>query len=240
MQRVRLRRFVLFAVLAVAATVGLAGCQTQPGTAAYVGDTRITDDQIDQAVARIQADVDKAEPGRTVPTGTLRTIVVGQTLFNEVAGQYASEHGIKVGPINYDEAGASIGLPADDPYVHLSADMDAYRTALLAKVTPRAPTEDEIRGVYDKVSAAVGRENVGDYNTVRPQIAALTTLAPALGLKAELTDAAKRYGVGVNPRYQPVTVPLLSIGTNPQVDIVTMDLGAPPGSPAVQDVPTSG
>jgi len=234
MQLVRLRRFVLFAVLAVAATVGLAGCQTQPGTAAYVGGTRITDTQVDQTVAKIQSDLAKYHPDTTFGIGDLRTYVIQRLVINELSRQYAQEQNIAVPKPDYQSASAQIGLPADDPLVTLSADEDGYRKALLAKATPRQPTEDEIKGIYDKVTAAVG--DLGDYNTVRPQIAALPTLAPALGLKTELTDAAKRFGVGVSPRYQPLTVPLLTIGSNPQVEIVTMPLGAAPGTPAVKDL----
>jgi SurA-like protein len=234
MQRVRLRRFVLFAVLAVAATVGLAGCQNQPGTAAYVGATRITDTQVDQTVAKIQADLAKYHPETSFGIGDLRTYVVQRMVINELSRQYAQEQKISVPTPDYQTASSQIGLPADDPLVRLSADEDGIRTALLAKAAPQQPTEDEIKGIYDKVTASVG--NLGDYATVRPQIVALPTLAPALGLKSELTDAAKRIGVGVSPRYQPLSVPLLTIGSNPQVDIVTMSLGAAPGSPAVQDV----
>lgn len=234
MQRVRLRRFVLFAVLAVTAAVGLAGCQNQPGTAAYVGDTRITDTQVDQTVAKIQSDLAKYHPESNFGIGDLRTYVVQRMVVNELSRQYAREQNITVPTPDYQTASTQIGLPADDPLVMLSADEDGLRTALLAKAKPQPPSEDEIKGIYDKVTASIG--NLGDYATVRPQIVALPTLAPALGLRSELTDAAKRIGVGVSPRYQPLTVPLLTIGTGPQVDIVTMSLGAAPGSPAVQDV----
>jgi hypothetical protein len=44
-------RRVLVAALAVAALAGTAGCQSHAGTAAYVGDHRITTTQLDRAVA---------------------------------------------------------------------------------------------------------------------------------------------------------------------------------------------
>jgi hypothetical protein len=234
MQRVRLRRFVLFAILAVVATVGLAGCQTQPGTAAYIGDTRITDAQVDQSVAKIQADLAKYHPETSFQIGDLRTYVIQRMVINELSRQYAAEQKIAVPTPDYQGASAQIGLPPSDPLVTLSADEDGYRKALLAKAKPRQPTEEEVRAIYDQVTASVG--DLGDYATVRPQIVALPTLAPALGLKTALTDAAKRIGVGVSPRYQPLTVPLLTIGSSPQVDIVTLSLGASPGTPAVRDV----
>jgi peptidyl-prolyl cis-trans isomerase SurA len=45
-------RRVLVAALAVVALAGAAGCQTHAGTAAYVGDHRITSTQLDHAVGR--------------------------------------------------------------------------------------------------------------------------------------------------------------------------------------------
>jgi len=237
MQRVRLRRFVLFAIFSVVAAVGLAGCQAQPGTAAYVGSTRITDTQVDQTVAKIQSDLAKYHPETTFGIGDLRTYVVQRLVINELSRQYATEKNISLPTPDYQSASSQIGLPADDPLVTLSADEDGYRKALLAKATPQQPTEDEIKGIYDKVTASVG--NLGDYATVRPQIVALPTLAPALGLKSELTDAAKRYGVGISPRYGAADLPLLQTTGDPQVELVGVTIGAPAGSPAVSDLPTS-
>ncbi len=229
----RIRRFVMVAAILLGG-VTLAGCQSQPGTAAYVGDTRITDSQVESLVATIQADIDKSHPGSTVPAGDLREIVVEHSVFNELAKRYAAEKGIAVAHPDYKAASDQIGLPADDPYVRLSADEDAYRTALLSKVTPVQPTEADIRAVYDKVTKVVS--NVGPYEQVRPAIVALPSLAPALGLRAALSDAANRYDVGVSPRYQPLELALTMVGTNPSVAIVTLPVGKVSGSPAVRDV----
>ena len=57
-----IRRFAIIAVLLLAGGLALAGCgKAQPGTAAYVGDTRYTERHVDDLVAR--------STGRSPPPG---------------------------------------------------------------------------------------------------------------------------------------------------------------------------
>jgi hypothetical protein len=233
-----LRRFVLVTMLGLLAGVALAACQTQPGTAAYVGDTRFTDEQVEQMATAVEADVVRANPEAKgqVHFGNLRQTLVRLKVFDELAGRYAQEQHIDIPARDYATAAQRIGLPADDPYVQLSADADAYQTALLAKAQRIDPTEADVREVYDTIVKS--GVNVGDYESVRQQILALPGLPEGLGLRAALADAAKRYGVGVSPRYTPLDVPVAAVttGSGSSVPIVTLPLGTPPGSPAVQDV----
>ncbi len=241
MQRVRpisLRHLVLVAVLGLGVALLTSGCQTQPGTAAYVGNTRFTDDQIDAMAASVEADVVTAQPDAKgqLQYGTLRQTLVRLAVFNELAKRYAEENALTVPARDYAAAAQQIGLPASDPYTRLTTDAQAYQTALTASVAPARPTESDLHAAYDKIVAA-GLE-VGSFDEVKAQIAAVPSLGPGLSLRADLIEASQRYGVGVSPRYLPLEMPLASVstGSGQTVAIVTLPLGSPTGSPAVRDL----
>jgi hypothetical protein len=217
-------------MLAVLGGVALVGCQAQPGTAAWVGDTRFSDNQIEADAAAIQADLDKATPPGQLRFGNARVELVELSVFNALAGRYAAEQGITVPAPNYDASAAQFHLPASDPIVRLSAQKDAYQAALLPKATPVQPSEADLHAAYD--SLIQGGLDIGPYEAVRPQLLTVPTLAPGLGLKAALGDAAQRYGIGVSPRYLPVQVPVADLGPT-GVAVVALPLGEPEGSPAV-------
>jgi len=236
MQGVRLRRFVLVAALAVVAGIGLAGCQNQPGTAGYVGSVRFTDADIESASTHVQADL--AATNRAAGFGDLRSYLLQRMVLNELLKRYASEQKVDVGTIDYAAAAQSIGLPEDDAIVRLSAEEDAYVRALINAATPVTPAESDLRAIYDKANLATGG-NIGPFDQVKSSIAAYPKLGNALALKAALTEAAKRYGVAISPRYGAAELPLLQTTGQPQVELVGVTIGAPSGSPAVTDLPTT-
>jgi hypothetical protein len=238
MQRVRLRRFVLVAALAVLAGSGLAGCQNQPGTAGYVGDVRFTDADVETSANQVQADVANSHPGSAFRFGDLRSYLLQRKVLNELLKRYASEQHVTVGTIDYAGAAQTIGLPEDDEVVRLSAEEDAYVMALVNAAEPVKPTEADLREIYDKADAATGG-NIGSFDQVKSSIAAYPKLGNALAVRAALTDAAKRYGVGISPRYGAADLPLLQTTGTPQVELVGVTIGSPAGTPAVSDLPTT-
>jgi hypothetical protein len=237
MQRVRLRKFVLVAALAVVAGTGLAGCQSQPGTAGFVGTTRFTDADIETTATQVQADVAKTHPGQAFRFGDLRQYLVQRKVLNELLKRYASDKGVTVSNIDYTTASQTIGLPENDEVVRLSAEEDAYVTALVDAAKPVQPTEADLRAVYDRANEATGG-GIGTFDQVKSSIAAYPKLGNALALKNELTDAAKRYGVGISPRYGAADLPLRQTTGSPQVELVGVTIGAPAGTPAVSDLPS--
>src|SRR5262245_37383367 len=127
MQAVRLaglRRIAGVTALVLGAGLALVGCQATPGTAAYVGDSRFTDNQVDQMVDQIDADVLKVQPEQNgkIDFGNLRQLLVRLQVFDALAARYAQEQHIDVPARDYAAAAQQIGLPADDPYVRLSTD----------------------------------------------------------------------------------------------------------------------
>jgi hypothetical protein len=238
MQRVKLEFVGLVALMGVFA---LSGCQVNPDRAASIGDFSIDHADVDAMVNTIQNDLENAKKPAE-PYGDVRRAVVEFALFNELARRYAKEQGVSVPAIDYAAAARQTGLPADDPFVRLSAEATALRTGLLARARPGTPTEADYREVYDRYKALAG-DQASTYEEVRPQMTALPDIATGVGLRDELLAAASRYGVVVNPRYAPLSVPLtaLPIGSDSngqpmgQLTLVSLPLGDQ-GTGAVRDV----
>ena len=231
MQRVKLTFVGLVALMGVFA---LSGCQANPNRAASIGDVSIDHADVDAMVSTIESDLKNAQQALPAEAyGDVRRTVVEFTIFNELARRYAAEQGVSVPATDYAAAADQIGLPANDPYVRLSAEATALRTALLARAKPGTPTEADFRETYDRYKALAGAE-ASTYDEVKPQLAALPDFQNGLGLRNELLAAADRYGVVVNPRYAPLSVPLTTI-SNGQLTLVSLPLGDQ-GTGAVRDV----
>ena len=79
------RRKQLLSALAVAVAVGVAGCSAQPGTAAVVNGTRITEDQLDDATLEyVDLTGQPAEP----------TVVLNTLIAADVFPAIAAKHGL--------------------------------------------------------------------------------------------------------------------------------------------------
>ena len=84
---------------------------------------------------------------------------------------------------------------------------------------------------------AAGGGQIPSYEELKPQLQALPALGEGIGLRTELLAAASQYGLVVNPRYQPLEMPLAAVTSGQsQVVLVSLPLGTPSGSPAVRDL----
>lgn len=117
------------AAVAVAVSAALlnAGCSNAPGVVAYVGRARITQKQVDSAVAAVST---TAQPGQTVSTGA----VINAMIQGELATQIASDKNIAITDGERDtylrttNLGPLISVPGAKPVAYDVAD-----TALVAK-----------------------------------------------------------------------------------------------------------
>jgi outer membrane murein-binding lipoprotein Lpp len=218
-----MRRLLLAALLAV---LTLTGCQAAPGVAAYVGDIRLLDSQVERDVEAIESDV--AAAGRPLPAeayGEVRQILVRLFVFNEVARRYAAERGYQVPPVDYQGVAGQIGLPATDPYVRLIAESEALRQTLLQHTQPATPTEAELLDAYRRIeTTAPGR--VPPFDEIRVELGELTELRQGVAIQRELVAAAQRYGVDVSPRYQPLEFVLAYTATASPIPLVALPLGS--------------
>jgi hypothetical protein len=239
MQRVRFRRLVPVAALAVLGLVALAGCQSTPGTAVALGDQRVTDAQIDDEARAASADFLAANysaeqyPQLQDPA-YMRLMFANLHAFNLLAEQYASDHGIVVPPRDYKTMAANYHLSVDNPFVRLTADHDAYAQALASKIKPATPTEQDLKDVYQKLVAAGFTDA---YASLRPQILQLPQLGSSVAVRNELRATADRHGLEVSPRYLPLEINLgeVQLQSGTTLAIVTLPLGDQNGQPAVRE-----
>jgi hypothetical protein len=187
----------------------LAGCQSKPGVAAYVGNTEISVDQVNKIVS----DLDDAVQQRqgSIPDtayGNVREQVLGDLVFVEVAHRYADAQSFSQPPINVDDVAQQTGLPTSLGFVTLEAQADAYHNMLLSRVTASTPTDADLHDVYNRAPHV--QES---FDQVKSQLQALQGLPAALGLRRDLQKALNDDHVVVNPRYRGIEIPLYSVRT---------------------------
>jgi hypothetical protein len=214
-------RTVKIAVLALVGTLALAGCAHDTDEALRVGDVSVGNAQVEDTVAGILTQLGD-NPAKD-HVADVRQTVVQWTAFTEVASRYAREQGVSVPAPDVDSAANDLGLDADDPVARVWAEAQTLLTTLLADTEGRTPTEDEMRGVFDDFVAIAGPD-AATFEQIRDELLSLSQYHQALALRDALIAAADRYGVTVNPRYQPLEFPMLQVA-NGQLTLVSLPLG---------------
>jgi len=194
------RRLLAVAVAGALALTGLAGCRDLPAVAAYVGSAQLTNAQVDHMVGEFDADQRNRDPG------LYRRGVVSIFVVREVARRLAQENRISVPAVDArqlpslaEELHAKLG-----DVVLLQAEANAASGAVERLGTPQAPTEADKREVFANLVADQVVQP-SQYDAVKDQIDS-PEMRVALGLRAVLQDALKRYQVSVNPRYEPLAL----------------------------------
>ncbi len=232
----RARRLVAVASVAVG-LVALAGCRTQPGVAAYVGDQRITEDAVSGVLDELrESAAPTADPAPGAPPTQLpgRNQVVSTLVLGEVCQRVSADKGYRPqGQAEPAQVASQLGLAPESEYVRKVADLYTCLSGLPAG-EPAAPTEQELADVV-----AAGRE-AGVIPADVPDDAAarqldVPQLRTALATRKSLAEAVEAYDVTVNPRYRPLEFPVLSFSGN--APAVSVPLGEP-GSDAVTDIST--
>jgi hypothetical protein len=194
-------------VLVLLAGLAFAGCgRAQPGTAAYVGDVRITEKRIDGMIDEVR----RSAPNRT-PTG-IRVVVVSTLVLSVLAEAAAKENSIQVPAPAYEEVARSTGLPVDSDLVRAIAQLDAAGTALIEKATPVQATEEDLRDIYDGLIASQTIPDTTTFEEAAQQIRSQASLPAVLGARALLLEQAEKIGLDVNPRYRPLTASIGTVG----------------------------
>jgi len=219
MRSVRIR----VGLLALVGVLTLAGCAHSPSQALRVGDVTVDNTQVETMAAPFAQALSANAAGVTDPVAKVRQSVVQLTIFKEVAQRYAQEKGVTPAAPDYAGVAQSLGVGADDPYARLNAEAGALLTALRDNTTGRTPTDAEVQDVYSRYLEVAG-EGAASLDEVRQELLTLPEYGQALALRDALTDAIGRYGVTVNPRYQPLQFPLLVVA-NGQLTLVSLPLG---------------
>jgi hypothetical protein len=232
--------------LGAVALGGLAACRNEAGTAAYVGDTRITYDQVNAVAtgapsAGAARQIDCAAP-------------ISSLTFIELANDYAAEQHLTLPiPTSADltSAAQAFGVSADkaqtSQFVKVCATAIEDNNFLLAKVTAVSPTDAELQpGFLSAVAAGIIPDN--QFEAYKQQIMQVNGVGEAFGLQRALATTAKKNTVVINPRFAPscsavpcpgVSFAILRLQTQAGAafDAVTLPLTSPATAPAVVDRP---
>jgi hypothetical protein len=236
------RRLIAVAVIGLVGAGVLAGCRSESGTAAFVGNTRITDRQVDNGVKTISIP--------NVGPGPIRQTYVTDLTFIALAEHYAKAHNIELPAITSAELAQeaqSVGLPASkatSPVVRALGQSAKDLSTLLDKATAVKPTEAQLMDVFNRAKAA--GLTTDTYAQDRATIAQIQGLGQAVAVQNEMTKASSTYDLQISPRYLPTPVsgqsnnglefPVLQLQnqqTGAPVTVLAIPLGGPGASPAV-------
>ncbi|RKN43598.1 hypothetical protein [Micromonospora endolithica] len=232
----RARRLVAVASVAVG-LVALAGCRTEPGVAAYVGDVRITETAVDAIVQELAtaspAPQAPGEPPAERPEFR-RPQIVSTLVLHEVCQRVSADKGYRAQtPPEPEQVRQALGLAPGSVFAQRQAELNSCLSGLPVG-SPVAPTQEEMT---DLVEAGKTAGVIPAEVTVEQAAGQLDgdQLRRALAAKKSLGDAVGDYDVTVNPRYRPLEFPVLSF--NSDAPAVSVLLGEE-GTGAVTDVST--
>jgi hypothetical protein len=193
------RRSAIVAVLVLIGGFAFAACgRAQPGTALYIGSSRYTEKRIDELVDPVR----NAAPDRN--PGGLRILAVTTLVLRELSKRAAEEKSVDVPAPNYPSTAQEWRLPEDSELNHAIADFNALAGVLVRNVDPVAPTDKDLKEIYEALLSA-GQFQEGDtYDDIAERMRSDTLLPQVLGLRNLLRDQAEKLGVEVNPRYRPL------------------------------------
>jgi hypothetical protein len=227
----RARRLASLAVVVAVGVLALAGCKSVPSVAAYVGDQKITEKRVDDILADVkkklaavhQPAVQASPSAAATPTLPGREMIVSTLVLNTVCDRLAADRGTKFTTVDINQVAQAEQLPAASTYVvertKLYSCLGGVETGASA-----APTQAELREIYDRGKAAGAIPKDQTFEQIAPQLDG-TQLRSALAAKHTFTDVVAKYNVTVNPRYRPLELPLLSFSGSAAA--VSVPIGQP-------------
>ena len=228
------RRLASIAVVATLAVAGLSACRSEPSTVAYVGDTTITEARVTDVYNEVYDAVSATPPakGTAVAMPITRTDVAQVLVSEAILPEVARQHNVSLpADLAVSEYANAKHVPADSEYARLFAQSVEYVNGLRQQVTSApALTDEDLREVYDAL-LATGQLPAGTpFDQFKGSLPEENTQAvqTAIAARNEITEVAGKMNVTVNPRYQPMTIPVLFIQT--QQGAISSLVNAPVGA----------
>jgi hypothetical protein len=234
----RVRRGALVAVLALVGAFVLTGCRSEPGIAAYVGDEKITVDRVDAVFNA----VDQVNAGRTAevepgPIPISRQFVLSLIVYGDLAQQVMDQKSLKESGQFLDIVAQNYGLPLDHPYTQLLGRyLDRINVLRHNAGSAQPPREGVLRYYQTLVGARLFTPGLSDDEAVQSLNQPL--VVADLNVQATLADLGNKTKLTINPRYEPLSLPLL-IAVGQQTQLAELPFG-PTGQPFVTDVSEGG
>jgi hypothetical protein len=249
----RARRLAVTAVAAALAVTGLAACQNQPGVAAYVGDTRITEDRVDAiygeardkltaAVRQTAEQQGASAPPQAVEMPVTRQDVVTNLIGIDVLRDVVRQRNLTPATVPVEQVAQAVGLPADTEYVRTFAEYRSYLDAFAQTVKPAPVSDADLQDVFQRLRTGGGLSEPGQsFADFKAGIGEQDqqVLAQNIGLRNALTEVAGSAHARVNPRYGNAEMQLVTFrnAEGESRPLVVLAFDSETGEPAVVDLP---
>ncbi len=250
----RARRLASTAVVAVLAVTGLSACRAEPGVAAYVSGSTISEKSVkeiwldakgklDKGVTELRAERERNPDPAQQPIpevvelkltqGDVLEAMLGVRLLKDITAERKVQ---PAGAVDPAQMAAQYGLPADTKYIGLLAEYQGYLNSLVATAKPAELTEAQNRDVYERLTTANGAENPISFEEFKRQVLTpenTAILQRTYGLRADLESSTDKANITVNPRYGPGELPLLPLPTEQggSVSLVSLPFDTDASSP---------
>lgn len=238
----RTRRLASITVIAMVGAVALAGCRSEPGVAAYLGDQKITEDQVTEVVddaRRLLApsptpggaspSPEVELPGMPRPKTPGRAEVLGFLLLDAICDKISAERGYQTKePIAPEQVAGLVSVPAESLHARNAAELFTclYSIPVDESVTP---TKEDLADLVARARTAPDVVPPGTPDDAVANRLDNPEYRRALSNKRLLEQFIADSKVTVNPRYRPLEFPLLSFRGN--VAAVSVALSEPdPGT----------
>jgi hypothetical protein len=235
------RRLLAVAVVASLAVTGLSACRSAPAMAAYVGDVKIADTRAQAVFDEVHNAIVAAGPSAAgaAPTEVTRTEVVAVLVGAELLPEIAKQQNVSLpADVPVESYAAALSLPANTEYTRLYVQASVYAGLLLQKATGGpTPTDADLREVFDGlVKGSGGSSGDTTFEQFKGSLSAANTKAvqSALAVRQEITDAATKADLSINPRYQAASLPVLQTQlqqNGPLVLLISAPLAATDAAP---------
>ncbi len=241
----RARRFASIVVVAALGLGGLAACRSEPSVAAYLGDRKVTEDQVTQIFNDAEAGASAtpapqepqpgAEPTKVPGPAVSRQQVVDLEVTLDLGRQVAEEQGVeRVNAVTADQVATELGVSPTSQYAVDYTEWVNLSQAIFAKIgtTVPAATDEQLLGIYQALVKVNAIEPGFDLAQVKQAFGGGEFVAAAYQLTGLLEKAASASDTSVNPRYLPLAAPMVVSSQN---GAVFYDLPYLEGSDTVND-----
>ncbi|MEV4533724.1 hypothetical protein AB0J82_07825 [Asanoa sp. NPDC049518] len=240
----RARRIASIVVVAALGLGGLAACRSEPSVAAYIGDRKVTENQVTQifdgagagaSATPAAQEQPAAEPTKVPGPAVSRQQVVDLEVTLALGRQVASEQGVQpVNAVTADQVAGELGVPATSQYAVDYTEWVNLSQGIFAKMGTSVPavTDEQLQGVYAALVKVKAIEAGFDLAQIKQAFGGGEFVSAAYQLTGMLEKAASANDTTVNPRYLPLSAPLV---VSSQGGAVFYDLPYLVGSDTVSD-----
>jgi hypothetical protein len=236
----RVRRLATTAALLVAGALVLAGCRSDPQVAAYVGDTRYSQDRVtaiaDEAQDKLQQALDGQSSAGGASSQPVERPVSDQEVVAALVGRdvlKALAEDRKINPLQVDanQMAQQVRVPPDTEYVRALTERDGYRLGLLQQWKSAEPSEADLREVYDNLVKGTGGQYTDSFEQFTSSLPdqSVELVGRSAALRKEIEAEARKLDVTVNPRYGPAVVSLVNTSSQqggPLISLIDVQLNS--------------